>query len=79
MNLKENHNTKKKFKKLNRLEQKKNKKQKTKKTKKAEQEVSEDLSVCVLNLQIVQGKSKSLNRSCNKKDFTLWKEAHYCM
>ena len=43
------------------------------------QEVSDDLSVFVLNLKIVSEKSKALTRPRDKRDVTLWKEAPYCM
>ena len=44
-----------------------------------ERKVDDDLGVCVLSLQIVLEKSKSLVRPRDKKDLTLWKEAPYCM
>ena len=43
------------------------------------QEVSDDLSVFVLNLKIVSEKSKALTRPRDKRDVTLWKEAPCCM
>ena len=42
-------------------------------------QVDDYLGVCVLSLQFVLEKSKSLVRPRDKKDLTLWKEAPYCM